>query len=65
MPDYSMCAQSGCPKADKCARFLAEPNPYRQSYFAPVFGENGCNEFWDVREGVPFKLREPKKETTT
>ena len=37
MPDITMCygikCRSVCPMKDQCHRHVAEPNPYRQSYF--------------------------------
>lgn len=36
MPDISMCQNKECPLSKKCYRFLAEPNPYRQSYFVDL-----------------------------
>ena len=32
MPDISMCENEACDMKEKCYRFMAEPNPYRQSY---------------------------------
>ena len=32
MPDISMCNQDHCPRRLKCYRYMAVPNPYRQSY---------------------------------
>lgn len=32
MSDISMCEGKDCPIRDKCRRFTAKPNPYRQSY---------------------------------
>ena len=34
MPDITMCKDDMCPSRKNCYRFMAEPNPYRQSYFA-------------------------------
>ena len=36
-PDLTMCDRQECPSCDQCYRFVAEPNPYRQSYFAPPY----------------------------
>ena len=36
MPDICMCQGTGCPMKETCYRYTAEPNPYRQSYFAVV-----------------------------
>ena len=34
MPDITMCKDDECPSRKDCYRFMAEPNPRRQSYFA-------------------------------
>lgn len=58
MPDYCLCKGGLCPQKQSCARFRAEPNPYRQSYFAvPPFDRNDCEHYWNIAEGVPFRLR--------
>lgn len=56
MPDYSLCMQKECPKAQSCCRFLGIPGHY-QSYIAPKFDENGCEYFWDWERGAPFELK--------
>lgn len=33
MPDIAMCLGFDCPSKDKCYRYTAIPNPYRQTYF--------------------------------
>jgi hypothetical protein len=47
MPDISMCSGIACPRATTCYRFTAEPNPWRQSYFAnsPVKTNGDCDHF--------------------
>lgn len=52
MPDISMCKGGDCKLKHQCYRFLAEPNPHRQSYFeAPPFVEKftgtSCEHFWE------------------
>lgn len=32
MPDIALCNNNDCPRRTKCYRFMAVPNPYRQSY---------------------------------
>jgi hypothetical protein len=32
MPDISMCANEECTLRETCYRFVATPNPFRQSY---------------------------------
>ncbi len=51
MPDISMCPNSDCPKSNECYRYRAIPNEYRQSYMRPEFNENGCDHFWQIRDG--------------
>jgi hypothetical protein len=47
MPDISMCMGTGCPNKEKCYRFTATPNEYRQSYFMEVPFEDGkCDYYW-------------------
>jgi len=47
MPDISMCSNNNCIKANRCYRFIAIPNPYRQSY--GEFSQDPCEYFIDVR----------------
>ena len=43
MPDISMCQNQTCPVKEECYRFMATPNPYRQSYAAfKVTSDKGC-----------------------
>ena len=53
MADISKCSGENCQVRDKCYRYLAISNPYRQAWsnyqtkehsFTP---EKGCDEFWD------------------
>ena len=48
MADICMCTGKGCHEREKCYRFTATPNPYRQSYFAelPPMKNGKCTEFW-------------------
>ena len=51
-PDISMCDNKTCPLRNTCYRFIAEPNPYRQSYgdFRWKSEEEGkvtCDHYWD------------------
>jgi hypothetical protein len=57
MPDISLCTQKECPKSSECYRFRAIPNEYWQSYFAPKFGENGCEYFIAIELGD--RVKEP------
>lgn len=44
MPDITMCDNTKCPLRNSCYRFTAEPNKYRQSYFAekPKLKDGKC-----------------------
>ena len=55
MPDYALCRQKECPRASECCRFLGVAGAH-QSYFQPKYGSAGCEFFWDVKHGAPFKL---------
>jgi hypothetical protein len=54
MADITMCVGADekrnliCPMRDKCYRFTAKSNEYRQSYFVVVpYEDPECAEFWD------------------
>ena len=47
MADITMCRDDKCPQKDKCYRYTAPPNEYRQAYF--VYSPkkmDGCPMFW-------------------
>ena len=49
MPDYSMCRNPECESRYTCARYMWEPNPWRQAYadFKPEEGKDKCDYyFW-------------------
>lgn len=48
MSDITMCQQEDCPKHEWCYRFNAPPGKERQSYFAPEFTDDGCDEFMSM-----------------
>lgn len=52
MADITMCDGKGCQLKEKCWRYLAPVNPYRQSYFmhTPCRGPTDCAKFWEVPE---------------
>lgn len=55
MADISMCEGTECPWKNKCYRFIAKPNEFRQSYYAEVPGRMidevfTCEGFWAVEE---------------
>jgi len=49
MPDISLCTNATCPSKDKCYRFTAKPNEFRQAYanFSPEGDEVNCSYFID------------------
>lgn len=57
MADISMCEGGDCPKKERCYRFKATPNPYRQSYmeYAGQDGKTECPDFWEVRSKSEMK----------
>ena len=48
MPDISMCSNQFCPLKEKCYRFNAKPNEFRQSYGMFEFKDGVCDYFWDI-----------------
>jgi len=48
MSDISKCSGEGCPHKEKCYRFTAPADEYRQAYFTkPPIKDNGtCDMFW-------------------
>ena len=50
-PDITMCSGEGCPVKEKCYRFTAKPNEYRQSYFVePPIRDGKCDHYWGERQ---------------
>ncbi len=52
-PDIAMCGNKTCPLKLACYRFVAEPNPFRQSYGHFQWdedneGEVTCDYYWPV-----------------
>ena len=64
MPDITMCkGQVGgiiCPYKDKCYRYTAEPNKYRQSFFVELPIKDGkCDYYWgDNAESIWNQLKD-------
>ena len=55
MPDIAMCNNKLCSKKETCYRYMATPNPYRQSY--GMFNEKDCDMYmvigiWNVGVSV-------------
>lgn len=48
MSDITMCEGTDCPMKEKCYRFTAPINEYRQSYFVNVPLKDGeCEHYWE------------------
>lgn len=59
MPDIAMCTNSVCPSANKCYRFRAEPNQYRQTYSSYTPDTRGkCDMFEEYLEPKKGKENE-------
>ena len=49
MADITKCTGENCPLKDRCYRFTAKADEYRQAYFgAPPIKEGKCEYFWEV-----------------
>jgi hypothetical protein len=50
MADISKCKGKGCPFKEKCYRFVAPANEFRQSYFREPFDKktNKCEYLWQT-----------------
>lgn len=62
MPDITMCSNEECELRIDCFRFMALPNPWRQSYFAPDSipqPKNGkCDDFMVIFKPSAYDLRD-------
>jgi hypothetical protein len=58
MPDIAMCASATCPLKYNCYRFMAEPNPYRQSYIER--DPETCKEYWPMNWKPEQQKESPK-----
>ena len=57
MPDYAACSNEKCPLRFKCVRFLMVYGE-RQSVMEYKYDkENGCDGFWDSKNGASFKYK--------
>lgn len=66
MPDISMCSNQSCPSRLECYRFVARPNPYRQSFFVglePDEKTGKCEHFWqaDANDIAHYNAREDRE----
>ena len=52
MADITMCSGQDCPMKERCYRFTAPKNSWRQSYFfnPPIKEDKTCDHFWDNQE---------------
>lgn len=53
MPDISMCTNKSCENNEKCYRYRAVPNEWRQSFFlgSPQKEDGSCDHYWPVEAG--------------
>lgn len=52
MADITMCSGQDCPLKERCYRFTAPKNDWRQSFFVnpPIKEDKTCDQFWDNQE---------------
>ena len=50
MPDITMCTGKDCPIKEKCYRYTAKPDEFRQSYFDAPYKDENCEYFWDNKK---------------
>ena len=52
MADITMCEGEKCKLKEKCHRFTAKADGFRQSYFmnTPLNLDGSCNHFWNNKE---------------
>ncbi len=65
MPDITMCPGEECPLKEKCYRFTAHPNEFRQSFFTGIpYNEDKeeCEYFWDNKE---YKIKKAHPSPST
>ena len=53
MADITKCRGDGCKNKERCYRYTATSNEYRQSYFinVPLKKDGTCDELW-IREEI-------------
>ena len=59
-PDITMCMGTDCPYKEKCYRYTAKSNEYRQSFFsvAPI-KDAKCSYYWgDHAEDIWSQLKD-------
>lgn len=49
MADITMCSGEDCPMKERCYKFTAHKNNWRQSFFLnpPIKEDKTCDHFWD------------------
>jgi hypothetical protein len=52
-----MCLNQKCELKEKCFRFIAEPNPYRQAYEKFPHQDNYDDCFIDIKEKSHYAIR--------
>ncbi len=50
MPDISKCDGEGCPRRDRCYRYVTPGCRWQSSFAAPPLCEDGCEEFIPLKE---------------
>jgi hypothetical protein len=51
-----MCVGTDCPYKEKCYRYTATPNEYRQSYFTtPPIKDGKCEMYWGENAQLAWK----------
>jgi hypothetical protein len=69
MPDFSMCSKTLCPSKEKCLRYTATPNSFRQVYteYSLPAEADRCDSFTDnalsdsAVKGLEFDLAHSDK----
>ncbi len=56
MSDISMCSNTKCPLKEKCYRFKAVPNKYRQSYMSYKYEDGNCPDFYPINKEHEVKV---------
>lgn len=60
MPDISMCTDMNCPVRQNCYRFMATPNPDRQSYvLVKSNGYEPCDIYWPMSKTFVNPVKPP------
>lgn len=59
MADITMCSGKNCSMKNRCFRYTATADKYRQSYFAtPPINNGKCHYFWDNPQMTSKEIKE-------